>query len=602
MLILKGNRLRQIFDLLSSRDRKKIFGLTALQTSLGILDLLGIAAMGALGALTISGVSGTAPGDRVSQALSLLNLSDSTLQTQATWLGIGAGVILIGKTILSAFITKSSLRFLGIKGSEISHSLISRLLQSDLSVLNQKTNQHYLFATTIGPSAMTLGVVGSISLLISDVSLMLLIFSALFLVDWALSISTIILFGLVATVVHKFLSTEARTLGSSIAALSVESNQAILDALENFREVATRAQRNRFASEINKTRRSMAQISADLTFLPNVSKYIVELTIVFGGLMVGALQFVRQDAVHAVATLTLFVAASARIAPAVLRIQQGIISVRVNLTACESALILDKLLKDVVHTNVKTNSYRGNFPDLSVELNLVCFSYPEFELEKISLSIPPNSFVALVGPSGSGKSTIADLLMGVLAPTSGVVTFNGRSAREVIESNPGIIGYVPQQVQVLNGTLKENVLFGFSTEEFTDEQIWEALDVASLKQAFIRLPSGLETQIGDGANSLSGGQRQRLGIARAVLTKPRLIVFDEATSALDAETEQSVTEALERLRLNASIVMIAHRLSTVRNADHLIYLDSGKILDQGTFTHLRESLPNFNQQARLMGL
>lgn len=602
MNIRNNKKIRQIYNLLSPGDRKKILALTGLQTSLGVLDLLGIAAMGMLGALTISGVSGTAPGDRVTQVLKFVNLEYQTLQVQATWLGVGAGLILISKTLLSAIITRSSLRFLGEKSAEISHSLISRLLKSDLSSLYRYSNQDYLYATTVGTSAITLGVVGSTSLLISDISLMVLIFSGLFVVDLSLSLSTIFLFGLVAAGVHKFLSGEARALGSKIASLTVVSNQEILESFENFREIATRSQRERFASKIDATRRSMARTSADLTFLPNVSKYIVELTIVFGGLFVGAVQFVRQDAVHAVATLTLFVAASARIAPAILRIQQGIVSVRVNMTACESALRLDASLTRAnihIHGN---GVYKGNYPELDVDLNDVTFRYPAFELKNVNLNIRANTFVALVGPSGSGKSTLADLLMGVLEPTSGEVLFNGRPANEVIGENPGIIGYVPQQVQVINGTVRDNVLFGFTGDEFSDEQIWNALKTASLRDTFIKLPEGLNTMLGDGANNLSGGQRQRLGIARSILTKPRLVVFDEATSALDAETEASVTKSLNDLKLDTAVVIIAHRLSTVRNADLVLYVDAGEITASGSFEEVRTALPNFDSQAKLMGL
>jgi ABC-type multidrug transport system fused ATPase/permease subunit len=600
--ILSNVKIRQIIKLLSPRDRKKIIAITAFQTSLGILDLLGIAAMGVLGALTISGVSGTAPGNRVSQALSIIKLDNLPLQTQATWLGVGAGFILISKTVISAVISRKSLRFLGEKGAEISNSLISRLLRSDLSILNRRSNQDYLYATTVGPSAITLGVVGSASLLVSDISLTVLIFTGLFIVDWSLSLSTILLFGIVAAVVHKFLSNEARSLGSLIASLTVKSNQEIIDAFENFREIATRSQRERFANRIDATRKSMAKTSADLTFLPNVSKYIVELTIVFGGLFVGALQFVRQDAVHAVATLTLFVAASARIAPAVLRIQQGVVSIRVNLTACESALELDARLSELSSRARRSSTYKGNYPQLNVILNNVCFEYPDFKLREVSLEIKPRTFVALVGPSGSGKSTLADLLMGVLEPTSGQVLFNGESSSGVIDENPGIIGYVPQHVQVIKGSLRENVLFGFTSQEFSDEHVWNALEIASLSDTFRMLPEGLDTLLGDGANTLSGGQRQRLGIARSILTKPRLVVFDEATSALDAETEASVTNSLDKLKLNTSLVIIAHRLSTVRNADLVLYVEAGKIVASGSFDTVRNSLPNFDSQAKLMGL
>ena len=595
-------KVSQIFSFLSPLDRKKLTGLTILQTSLGVLDLIGIAAIGALGALTVTGVTGAQPGDRVSAALGFLGIENLSLQAQATWLGAGAGLVLILKTVLSAFITRASLRFLGVKSAEISGSLISRLLQSDLGVVNSKSKQQHLYACTTGSNALALGILGSLSLLVSDVSLSLLILAGLLVIDWTLSVATILLFGGVAILVHKFISQEAREKGAEIAATTVKSNQEIVDSLVNFREIATRGLRNEFSNHLRLTRKSMSRTYADLTFLPNISKYIVELTVVFGGLVIGTLQFLREDSVRAVATITLFIAASARIAPAILRIQQSIVGIRVNLTACESTLELDRSLPPLLKS---TDNKRHNsviFPELEVSVVNVGIEFPDFQLRNLNFKIPHSSFFALVGPSGSGKTTLADLLMGILTPTSGSVFFNEHNAMDLAQIYPGIIGYVPQEVNVIRGTIRENVLFGFRKEEFSDDEIWNALRVASLEDTIRNSSLGLDLVIGDGLSTLSGGQKQRLGIARAILTRPRLIVFDEATSSLDAETEESITQSLEKLRESTSIVMIAHRLSTVRNADQIIYLEEGELRAIGTFAELRDLIPNFDNQAKLMGL
>jgi ABC-type multidrug transport system fused ATPase/permease subunit len=333
-----------------------------------------------------------------------------------------------------------------------------------------------------------------------------------------------------------------------------------------------------------------------------VSKYIVELTVVFGGLIIGTLQFLREDSARAVATITLFVAASARIAPAILRIQQSIVGIRVNFAACESTLELDKSLAPFSKSQDKIIGKPQAFPELAVSVMGVGIKFPNFELKNLDFKIPHSSFVALVGPSGSGKTTLADLLMGILTPTSGSVLFNEHDAKDVAQIYPGIIGYVPQEVHVIRGTLRDNILFGFKDSEFSDDEIWSALGIASLEESFSNSPLGLDLVIGDGHSVLSGGQKQRLGIARAILTKPRLIVLDEATSALDAETEESITKSLEKLRPTTSIVIIAHRLSTVRNADLIIYLEEGEVRAIGTFTELRGQIPNFDNQAKLMGL
>jgi ABC-type multidrug transport system fused ATPase/permease subunit len=588
--------------LLSTSDRKKLSLLTLLQVSLNLLDLAGIAAIGMLGALTISGVSGAAPGDRVSKVLDLLRLSELNIQQQATVLGFGAGVLLITKTVLSAYLTRTSLRFLGLKSVEISKSLVQRLLNSDLSIIHARSKQQNLFAITTGSSAITLGVVGAVVSLFADISLTVLIFTGLFVVDWSLSLSTIFLFGIVVIVVHRFLSNSARSLGSRMANLTVQSNQEVIDSLENFREIATRGQRHNFAARIGETRTSLAKTSSDLTFLPNISKYIVELTVVFGGLFVGSIQFVRQDAMHAVATLTVFVAASTRIAPAILRIQQSAVSLRVNLTACEAALELDVALQEIeINQTIRQNSWEKG-SEMTINLKDLYFSYPSFAIQDVTLEIEPKTFIAIVGPSGSGKTTFVDLLLGVLKPLSGTIQFDGENAAEFIRHNPGAVGYVPQEVRIIRGSVRENILFGFSHKEYSDDHIWEALEIACLKETIMGFSDKLDTPIGDGHRSLSGGQRQRLGIARAVLTSPGLIVFDEATSALDAETESEINRSLSKLKVTATVVMIAHRLSTIQAASKVLYLEHGKILAEGSFEEVRKLIPNFDKQANILGL
>jgi ABC-type multidrug transport system fused ATPase/permease subunit len=167
---------------------------------------------------------------------------------------------------------------------------------------------------------------------------------------------------------------------------------------------------------------------------------------------------------------------------------------------------------------------------------------------------------------------------------------------------PGAISYVPQDVYIIDGTVNENITIGMPVDTQTAFRIDTAIKMAQLEEVVNELPHGLDTQVGEGGTSLSGGQRQRIGIARALFTQPRLIVLDEATSALDAETEDRISNSVLSLRNTHTVVIIAHRLSTVRNADLVLYLDSGQILAQGTFDHVRNTIPEFDNQANLMGL
>jgi ATP-binding cassette, subfamily B, bacterial PglK len=193
-------------------------------------------------------------------------------------------------------------------------------------------------------------------------------------------------------------------------------------------------------------------------------------------------------------------------------------------------------------------------------------------------------------------------LLGNLSPQTGIVEVSGMSPAEVISKWPGAIAYVPQDTLIFEGTVRENISIGYPLSEATDERINSALKNAQLFDFVQNLPHGLDTFVGDRGSQLSGGQRQRLGIARALFTKPKLLVLDEATSALDGQTEHEFTMALEAIKATTTLILIAHRLSSIKHADKLIYLEDGKVITEGTFEEVRIAVPNFDIQANLMGL
>ena len=214
----------------------------------------------------------------------------------------------------------------------------------------------------------------------------------------------------------------------------------------------------------------------------------------------------------------------------------------------------------------------------------------------------PGTVIALVGPSGSGKSTLVDLMLGILKPTSGIVEISGMAPNAAIKKWPGLISYVPQEVLITKASLLENVGLGFAAEEIDKAQALTSLRKAKLEELIGSGDSGVSQSIQERGGNLSGGQKQRIGIARALYTKPELIILDEATSALDVSTESEISDALLALKGNVTLVLVAHRLSTVRNADLVLYVDSGRIIAQGTFEEVRLQVPQFDRQANLLGL
>ena len=594
--------------LLTPSDRRKVSVVVVIQIILGGLDLLGVALIGVVGALAVSGVQSQKPGNRVSAVLNFIGLDGFDFQTQTALLGLTAGLILVGRTVLSVFFTRKALFFLGRRGAAISANLTSRVLAQSLLAVQQRTSQETLYALTSGVGSITLGLLGSVVTMASDVSLLVVLAIGLVVVDPTVAISSFLFFMLIAVILHRVMSGRAMRLGTKQSELSIQSNEKIVEVLSSYRESLVRNRRSYYAQQIGKIRFDLANVNAELAFMPNVSKYILETTVVLGALLLSAAQFLLQDAGHAVGTLAIFLAAGTRIAPAILRVQQGLLSIRSSAGSALPTLDLAESLANIKASEVKESEIleteHEGFAG-SIDIRDATFTYPgksEPAISNVSLRVNPGSFVAFVGPSGAGKTTIVDILLGILPPQSGSVQISDVDPMSAITKWPGAIAYVPQDVAIASGSFRENIALGFPIELASDEAVLTPLQVAHLDDFVLSTPHGLDTEVGERGAKVSGGQRQRLGIARALFTKPKLLVLDEATSALDAETESNVALAIASLRGNTTVVMIAHRLATVRNADLVVYLDQGQALAQGTFDEVRAAVPDFDRQAQLLGL
>jgi len=603
----KQSAIGRSVRVLSKKDQSKILIIAILQVILGGLDLLGVIAIGLLGALSVTGLQSNNPGDRVQSALNFLHISDASFQTQATILGISAVLLLVGRTLLSIFFTRRILFFLSRRGAKISANLITRLLSQPLLKVQERTTQETLYAVTTGVSLITLQVLATGVVLVSDISLLLVMAIGLFVVDPASAIGTFSVFSLIGLLLYRLMQVRAGELGVKNSTLSIIGNEKIVEVFSSYRESVVRNRRDFYAREIGKLRFELADVSAESAFMPYVSKYVIETAVVLGAVIIGASQFILQDATHAVATLAIFLAAGTRIAPSVLRVQQGSLTIRGALGQAKPTLdLIDSLGDAPMSENVDDTVdliHAGFVPE--IQITNVSLTYPHKNSRAISeilLSIPAGASIAFVGPSGAGKTTIIDVLLGVLNPDEGSVLISGLSPLLAVSKWPGAVSYVPQDVVIAAGTIRENVSLGYPSESVTDELVHSALRVAHLDQFVASLPLGIDTQVGERGAKISGGQRQRIGIARAMFTRPQLLVLDEATSSLDGETEASISQAINSLRGSTTVVMIAHRLSTVRNADIVVYLSEGKVVSMGSFDEVRQSVPDFDRQALLMGL
>lgn len=593
--------------ILSRNDQRKIIAVIFLQIAFSILDLIGVALIGIIGALAIRGVSSQQPGDRVSTALKMLHLEDQDFQTQVAFLALAATLLLVLRTLLSIFFTRRTLRFLARRGALITENLFSKLLSQSLLGIQKRSSQESLYALTNGVSVIVTGILGTTVAVISDSALLIVLSIGIFIVDPTTAILALIFFGLMGIVMYKSLHGRVRVLGTDDYKITVASNERILEVLGSYRESVVKNRRNFYAREIGDLRQQLAVVQAELSFIPYISKYVIETAVIIGAVLIGGFQFVVNDASRAVATLAIFLAAGTRVAPAVLRIQQGVILIKGNLAVVTPTLDLIQELSAIDTTLSTDSSFTTAHDGFVGEIDLkgTSFTYPSAQvaaLNKIDLKIEQGEHAVIVGSSGAGKTTLVDVILGVMESQQGTVLISGMKPLDAIRTWPGAIAYVPQDVIISNSTIKENITMGYESSTIPDHAIWEALKLAQLDEMVSALPEGLNAVVGDRGAKLSGGQRQRLGIARALLTKPKLLVLDESTSSLDGATEANIAEALSSLGGAVTVILIAHRLSSVRNSKKVIYLDKGQIVCQGPFEHVRREVPDFDNQAKLMGL
>ena len=594
-------------QILARVDRIKLGLVVFLQISFSLLDLAGVAAIGMIGALTIRGVGSQGPGDRVSKVLNFLHLENQTLQKEVAVLAIVATFLFLLRTALSIIFTRKTLKFLSRRGAGLTTRLFSQSLNRPFLQLQSKSQQETLYALTNGISIISIGVLGVLVNAIADSALLVVLFIGMVFVDAATAFFVLIIFGTLGLIMYFTSHKRVQRLGAIDYKLTIESNQKVLEVLSAYREILVRNKRTYYTNQLEKLRVRLADAVAELSFIPYISKYVLESAVILGGVAIAGFQFLINDASRAVATLAIFIAAGTRIAPAVLRVQQGAIQIKGNLAVATPSLDLIDELKETNPLKSSDSEFHTNHEGFisSISIRNCYFQYPgtiKPAVNDASIEVKKGEVVVFVGSSGAGKSTIVDLLLGVLEPDSGTISISNSSPRNVFEEWPGAVAYVPQDVLIFNGTIRENIALGFEPTSIPEEALLDALEKAQLLDYVRALPGGLDSEVGDRGARMSGGQRQRLGIARALLTQPQLLVLDEATSALDGETESNIAEGVQSLKGDVTVVMIAHRLSSVRNADKVIYLHEGSVESVGTFEEVRAAVPDFDRQASLMGL
>lgn len=588
---------RKAFLLLSRTERKQYVFRILSGLAISLLDIVGIFLVG-----LISFGSAKQNGSQIEKILSFF---DANL-INVNLLILSVAIFFLTKSLASVFMIRSTNRFLTSVAVKNSSELTTSLFSRNISNIQQRSSQQYAYSLGIGMNSIFLEILGGFLIIFVEIFLLFVLLVVLATFNLVITLIVLAYFGLVVFLLQFSLSKISFRAGQMRVRSEVASSQIIQESIFSFRELYVSGAINSALQKYKSVRKDAGNAYADSQWVGILPKYTLETFLLVGAaIMYFATKWI-SSASNPALFIPLYLIAGLRMLPSMLRIQAALGNVKGG--SGNSAHTFELLSEHQVALGIsiieEIPAEVGELFVPTISLRSVSFAYPGNDhdaVSEVNLSIENGSHLAIVGPSGSGKSTLVDLILGVHKSDTGSITISGLQPRDAITRWPNEIRYVPQTVGLFDASLAENIALKRLSSQDEEAGVIRALKFANLEDLISRGGS-IHTNIGERGIKLSGGQRQRLGIARAMFSNPKLIILDEATSALDADTEETITHLIQGLHGVTTVVTIAHRLSTIRLADQIAYMDSGKIISTGTFAELRNSVPEFDRQARLMGI
>ena len=591
---------------MSSKERSSWYFLTSLRSLLSFLDVAGIFLIGFVAASTaVFFTSGSDP-DRV---LTFANLQVPAINAATLpWAFVGILLLFVSKSIFSIVLTKRAAFLVAQVEARAARRIAEISLGGDLSHARKKSSEDLMFAVQVGSPSAFNALLNAVNSLASEGMLFIVICLGFLAIDPLATLGTVIYFGLVSLLIHYFVGSRMGRAAQITADSSVRANTAIMDMVSVYRELLVLGKRDWYFEEIYRARVSASDNSATQHYLSSMPRFIIEGALLVGGAIFIVSLSLTGDIVDSAATIGVFLSGGFRLTAAVLPLQNAFLTLKSVIPSANTAHDILKLNKEKLSEDgflIPADHPSSNLQDgpIGFRFRDVFFSYPDSgspALAEISFEVQPGEQVALLGPSGAGKSTVADLLCRVMTPTKGKIEWTVSGHSDEFKDALGRVSYVPQRPGLVAGTILQNVALGEDKDLVNVELVMEALRLAQLAEVVDSLPNGLESQLGNLKDGLSGGQIQRLGLARALYTRPGLLVMDEATSALDAESEYEIQKALDAMRGKVTVVLIAHRLNTIQHADTVILIEDGHLKDSGTFKELIARNPSVERVVDLM--
>jgi ABC-type multidrug transport system fused ATPase/permease subunit len=440
-------------------------------------------------------------------------------------------------------------------------------------------------------SAVVSGGVGPALMILTDVVTGLGLLSVLVLVQPASTAMLVGLFALSSYAILRLSRTRTRRWGAARVKHRGELMEALLSGFGGIKEIKLFGRDREVVDSHRTSLHLAARANYMFSVMQSVPRAVFEVMAVGGvALLVVVATFDGQNLQDATLIIALFGVVAFRMLPSVNRVIQSVQQLSFGRAGIEGAAEGLSLSQQATSSSAgrQTNKFER------LEISNLKYSYPNSDAlvtNIAALTVTAGDSVGIVGASGSGKSTLVDLLLGILAPRDGTITVNGHDVNNNRRYWQDRIGYVPQHVYLMDTSLRRNVAFGLAEKSISNADVEKALRLANLWEFVQALPDGLDTVVGERGVRLSGGQRQRLGIARALYGNPEVIVLDEATSALDGDTEREIVESLRAIAHDHTLIVVAHRTTTLAYCSRLIRLDGGRIVQDGTFAEVIGSLP-----------
>ena len=591
--------IQQLFSILTPKQRRQYFVLQFLVVAMAIVEIIGIASILPFMAL----VGDMSLINKEANLSYLYQLSGTSSETQFILiLGIGVLVMLFISASVSMFTIWKLSMFANRIGVEISGSLYTYYLR-----------QSWLFHTTISSAQLTKkiatetqrvtqGVLVPLMHMNAKGVLAILLSLTLFAYDPIVALIGLIIFSLAYITLYTFVRSKLHKNGLAISEMNEKRFRLKNEGFGGIKDILLIGRGNDLIKRFDQTGQILANSQGSNAALAHAPRYFMEL-IAFGSMILLVLYLVATHNGNLgiiLPILSVYALAGFKLLPALQQIYSSAAMIKGSISAFES--IRDDLLNSFDQECGVSTQKNLHLPlKHEIRLDNVSFAYPNKTIpaiNKLDMSIPVNSLVGVVGPSGAGKSTLVDIILGLIMPQTGkLVVDDTVVTSENCRSWQNSIGFVAQSIFLSDTTIAENIAFGIEKNEIDLNKIREILNLAQLTELIDSLERGIETPVGERGIQLSGGQRQRIGIARALYHDAELLVFDEATSSLDGITEKMIMESIINLTGQKTIIIIAHRLKTVKKCDQIFFMDQGKVIDQGSYDKLLETNDRFKKMA-----